>query len=706
MRSLPRTTSLTLFLLTFLLLTCFLHPAASFATGTYIHRSCVTGSDVSDGTTGWQPFAYPIAGVLTLPRCADDGTLYTEISTTSLLPPGQGAGWTYQAPPGTTISRITGSFFGWTAPWNGRQGLIQLADQSGVRVQRTGSIDPQDRQSFDLTNLSDPWVSFRALCDPAGAACTSNVAMGTLTQPDIYLTDRDAPVAGATSGSFITDDKLVGSMRFNFQASDVGSGLARVRLYVDGQKTSVDDVIDEDGGRCVASEDSYGVWVYSLPRPCPSVVSAEKTIDTTMIPDGRRRLTIKVVDAAQQETTLWSEERLVANRPPRNAQLPPFRDNSVLTEAFVGTAVEAASDGIWTGPNLSVRRNWTRCQADGTEPCVPIVGATGLTYTPDSADVGHRLRLLVTAANVAGTVTAASRPTAVVATRSTSGGGTTDPDPATDPDPDPGTDPDPIVNPGPGGGTPSVVVPSGGGGGVVGLPTAPAAAVPVADAHALVGRVVGEASGRGCPQERATLRFDRAGGVVKLGYGRASTVQVQLMCTDNGKAIEGAKVQVSTRVGTRPAVTSEVVTDGSGRALLSLAAGAGRTVTVAYRMYADDPVARATATLKVSVNGRIRLRGNHRRLRNGRALRLRGQLLGGHVPRRGVTLNVQWKDRSRWRPFAQIKTNRKGAFSYAYRFTRTTRPITYTLRVQASKGQIDYPFLPVASNPVKVTVMP
>jgi hypothetical protein len=74
------------------------------------------------------------------------------------------------------------------------------------------------------------------------------------------------------------------------------------------------------------------------------------------------------------------------------------------------------------------------------------------------------------------------------------------------------------------------------------------------------------------------------------------------------------------------------------------------------------------------------------------------------VPARGVTLAVQWKDRHRWRPFAQIKTNRKGAFAYAYKFTRTSGKITYALRVQVTKGQVDYPYLATASKPVKVTV--
>ena len=71
-----------------------------------------------------------------------------------------------------------------------------------------------------------------------------------------------------------------------------------------------------------------------------------------------------------------------------------------------------------------------------------------------------------------------------------------------------------------------------------------------------------------------------------------------------------------------------------------------------------------------------------------------------------MSLTVQWKDGSRWRPFAQIKTNKKGTFRYAYRFTRSNRRTTYALRVQVSKGQLDYPFLAVASKAVKVTVAP
>jgi hypothetical protein len=701
-------------LLAFLLLS-LTTPTSSQASGTYIHRSCLTNSDISDGALGWQPFAYGIPGASTEVRCPSDG-LHAEVSVSGQLPPGEGAGWTYYAPSGTRISRTDLTMAGWTKGWSTNQGLVQLLDADGVLSGLTGTIDSQQEDAFDWDGLNTQKVIVRAICDDSGAPCTNAVAWLSIYKSDIYLMDEVAPTVDSVGGPITTDESFSGQERLDFTVKDAGGGIAQVKLYVDGRLKSVGEAVDEGGRRCVLSDTQAGVWVFAQPRPCPRSVRTQQLVDTTKFPDGRHSFAVVVVDAAQQEKTVWSAEGDVVNRPPVNQRLPSFVDTSTYAEPTVGGAIEASSDGLWNVPGTGLVRNWARCDAQGTEAsCVSIPGATGLRYTPSIDDVGRRLRLFITARNPAGTTRVSTTPTGVVAARSGSGGST--PDPSSDPDPDPGPsgdpDPDPSGDPGPGtvpdlviggnGGVPAPLPPVFGGNGV----TPPVGMVPVGNAHALVGHVVGEASGVGCPQEKATLRLERVGGGgVKLGYGRSGVVSAQLLCTNNGKAIEGAKLEVLTRVGARAAVASAVVTDGAGRAVLRLAAGPGRTVTLGYRMYADDAVARATVSLKVSVNGRIRLRGDHRKLRNGKALRLRGQLLGGYVPRRGVALNVQWRDRGRWRPFAQIKTNKKGAFSYAYRFTRTTRPVTYTLRVQASKGQLDYPFRPVASNPVKVTVMP
>ena len=92
---------------------------------------------------------------------------------------------------------------------------------------------------------------------------------------------------------------------------------------------------------------------------------------------------------------------------PANTSLPTIsgtaRDGSVLT----------ASKGSWTESPTSFAYQWQRCDTAGGG-CAPIGGANSVRYTVASADVGHRLRVVVTATNSAGSGSAASRPTDVV----------------------------------------------------------------------------------------------------------------------------------------------------------------------------------------------------------------------------------------------------------------------------------------------------
>ncbi len=80
-----------------------------------------------------------------------------------------------------------------------------------------------------------------------------------------------------------------------------------------------------------------------------------------------------------------------------------------------------ATSGSWTGTQpISFAYRWVRCGTNGGAPdgsnCPFISGATTSTYTLAAADVGFRLRIIVTATNTAGTQTAASNPTAVIQT--------------------------------------------------------------------------------------------------------------------------------------------------------------------------------------------------------------------------------------------------------------------------------------------------
>lgn len=80
------------------------------------------------------------------------------------------------------------------------------------------------------------------------------------------------------------------------------------------------------------------------------------------------------------------------------------RDGSTLT----------AHHGGWTNSPTSFAYQWLRCGSAGAN-CGAIGGATSQHYLLTTSDVGHRLRVEVTASNGSGSGTAVSGPTRIVA---------------------------------------------------------------------------------------------------------------------------------------------------------------------------------------------------------------------------------------------------------------------------------------------------
>src|SRR4051794_18523674 len=101
---------------------------------------------------------------------------------------------------------------------------------------------------------------------------------------------------------------------------------------------------------------------------------------------------------------------VAAAAPPQNTAPPTIsgtaKEGSTLT----------ANDGTWTGSPTSFTYQWQRCASDGTA-CGDITAGTSKTYTPTSGDVGHTLRVVVTAANTDGKSSATSAPTDVVGSK-------------------------------------------------------------------------------------------------------------------------------------------------------------------------------------------------------------------------------------------------------------------------------------------------
>ena len=110
---------------------------------------------------------------------------------------------------------------------------------------------------------------------------------------------------------------------------------------------------------------------------------------------------------------------------PRNGQAAAqAAPANTATPTISGTPQEGstltASNGTWSGSPTGYAYAWGRCDQNG-DACAAIAGANAATYQAQSADVGHTIRVTVTATNADGSTSATSAPTAVVSSKSAPG---------------------------------------------------------------------------------------------------------------------------------------------------------------------------------------------------------------------------------------------------------------------------------------------
>ncbi len=141
------------------------------------------------------------------------------------------------------------------------------------------------------------------------------------------------------------------------------------------------------------------------PNPATSVSTLALTT-TTSTPAGSYTLAITGTSDTLTHTT--QAMLVVQAPPPANTGLP------VISGSAVDGQLLSASTGVWSGSPTGYAYEWRRCDVAGAG-CVAIGGAVAASYTLAAADVGHTVRVAVTASNGAGSATAVSAQTVVVA---------------------------------------------------------------------------------------------------------------------------------------------------------------------------------------------------------------------------------------------------------------------------------------------------
>lgn len=234
--------------------------------------------------------------------CATGGQLELWLSTTTSGP--NYAEWTYAAPPHTVIVGASIA----------RQ--ASLPSGSNMQYALVGTTEACQGPGCYLENRDIPGtrasLTFRLSCPGTGCSTTNPSApsTGTLTlgAGRIQLSDQEPPkITVAPSGGLFAEGATVdGAQTVAFSAEDLGGGVYKAALVVDGLERTR-QVVDDNGGACREP------FVKAV--PCKPSAAGRLVFDTSQVTDGRHTFSLVVYDATGTNSATFGPVSVtVANR--------------------------------------------------------------------------------------------------------------------------------------------------------------------------------------------------------------------------------------------------------------------------------------------------------------------------------------------------------------------------------------------------------
>ncbi|MGH2832534.1 MAG: hypothetical protein ACRDK2_07130 [Solirubrobacteraceae bacterium] len=264
--------------------------------------------------------------------------------------------------------------------------------------------------SNNPTSFKYQWVR----CNTSGAECSS--------------------IAGASgSGRTETAEDVGHTLRIEVTATNaVGSATATSdQSLVAGAPANTALPTIEDGGPGTTSEPytadllevTDGIWANEPTSytyqwedcnasggECTSISGATEVAYEPVSADigHTLRAVITVTNNLGSAKATTAQTGVVKIAPPVNTVLPAITGTPVVAQVLT------SSTGSWRNEPTSYAYQWEDCNTSGGE-CSSISGASSSTYTVASTDVGHTIRVIVTATNSTGSTDATSTFTARVA---------------------------------------------------------------------------------------------------------------------------------------------------------------------------------------------------------------------------------------------------------------------------------------------------
>ncbi|HLH14728.1 MAG TPA: hypothetical protein VKV16_08045, partial [Solirubrobacteraceae bacterium] len=247
-------------------------------------------------------------------------------------------------------------------------------------------------------------------CNSAGEACTNISGANEAT----YVLGHGA--VGATLRVTVTATNVEGAS----SASSAPTSVVVALPPSDATPPSISGVAQE-GQTLTAGE---GTWDGTPPltysyqwQQCDSTgascVAIEGATEATLTLAAAQvghtiRVEVTATNSVGSSSSVSAPSAVVVVQLPLETVAP-----SIGGSAVVGATL-TAENGVWYGAKpITYAYQWESCTASG-EDCAPVEGATGSSFTPSAAEIGHAIRLLVTATNSLGTGEATSATTAAV----------------------------------------------------------------------------------------------------------------------------------------------------------------------------------------------------------------------------------------------------------------------------------------------------
>jgi hypothetical protein len=281
-----------------------LAPTAASA-DSYLVTSCHDPLGQPNAAAGWNASA--TAGGVTVNTCAQPGNGSLGAALPAARPLGNStASWRFDAPPGTRIVRVTArrSTIG-LGPSTEPQDISYLMRTNNALLENctpspTSSCVADLTAPLDKQGLDGSYVEFRVLCTNAGYTCTRPLGVQA-THMYVGLEDPTAPVV--SDARVIDDGDRSGRLTVSYSAADVGGGLYRTLIKVDGKVAAT---VPLGPAPCTdVNPSDADPYEFNVPVPCPATVAgAQATVDVRSLPAGPHVIEIAVEDAAGNDTTV------------------------------------------------------------------------------------------------------------------------------------------------------------------------------------------------------------------------------------------------------------------------------------------------------------------------------------------------------------------------------------------------------------------